>query len=390
MTNDIEQAAKYQRIKIGLKVSGIILQIVWLLFLLFKGANILSGWAAQIGSTIGMMEGYYGQLTLFMLLFLLTSTLIGLPLSFIGGFCVEHAFKLSNQSFIAWAWDQIKEFLLSTLIMLPIIISIYALIRFSSGYWWLWTAIMICSITLFFAKFAPVFLLPLFYKLEPIENEELTSRLTELCAQVKIKLTGLFELKLSEKTKAANAAFTGLGKTKRVLLGDTLLDNFELDEIETVLGHELGHYYYKHILWMILMQMALIFCGFFMVHQVLSLITFYQGQMDVLRKIADLLSYQTLFDYRNLPMFMVVFSSISFLLFPLNNMLSRYFERQADRFAIQLTSKKAAFISALRKLAKQNLANENPHPVIEFLFYSHPSIGRRIRYIETMKEERKE
>jgi STE24 endopeptidase len=207
-----------------------------------------------------------------------------------------------------------------------------------------------------------VVLLPLFYKYKPLDRPELKARLLALAEKCGARVVDVFELQLSAKSKAANAALAGLGRTRRILLGDTLLNRYTEDEIEAVLAHELGHHVHSHLWKNIGAQTGIVFLGFFLAGRFLGWGVSAYGFEDH----ADLAAF---------PLLAVTFV----VLLPAVNSLSRQYEREADRFAAEVTGRPEALASALERLAEQNLADREPNPVAEFLFYSHPSIGRRVR-----------
>jgi STE24 endopeptidase len=225
-----------------------------------------------------------------------------------------------------------------------------------------------------FAQIAPVVLFPIFYKFRPLENEELKQRLVTLGERAGTRVRGVYEWKLSEKSKKANAALTGLGNTRRIILADTLLTNYSADEIESVLAHELGHHVHKHILKSIIVQAVVTFIGFWAVKSMI--------RVAVQR---EWFSAQS--DFANLPLLVLVTSMVSLLLMPALNAWSRYNERQADRYAWHSTGQVAPFISSMNKLAEQNLAERSPSRWVELLFHSHPAVSKRVAAAEAWAEK---
>jgi STE24 endopeptidase len=212
-------------------------------------------------------------------------------------------------------------------------------------------------------------LLPIFYKFEPLDNEDLRRRLVQLGERAGTRVRGVYRWKLSEKSKKANAALTGLGSTRRIILADTLLDNYAPEEIEAVLAHELGHHVHRHILKSILVQAGITLLGFWIAN-------------FVLHYAVDHHMFEELSDFANLPLLAVAATLLSLLLMPALNAFSRYNERQADRYAFESIVSVEPFISSMNKLAKQNLAERTPSKWIELLFHSHPAISRRVAAAE--------
>jgi STE24 endopeptidase len=244
---------------------------------------------------------------------------------------------------------------------------LYFTIRQWPQNWWLlaWALFMVLFILL--AQLAPVVLFPIFYKFEPLEDEELRRRLVVLSERAGTRVRGVYRWKLSEKTKKANAALTGLGVTRRIILADTLLDNYTDDEIEAVLAHELGHHVHRHILKSIFVQAGITLFGFWAANWALH----YAVDHHVF-------DFVQISDFADLPLLALVVTVLSFFLMPALNAYSRFNERQADRYAFESIASVEPFISSMNKLADQNLAERTPSKWIEWLFHSHPSISRRL------------
>jgi STE24 endopeptidase len=230
-----------------------------------------------------------------------------------------------------------------------------------------WGIFMVLFVAL--AQLAPVLLFPIFYKFEPLDNEDLRRRLVVLSEHAGTHVRGIYRWKLSEKSKKANAALTGLGTTRRIILADTLLDNYAPEEIEAVLAHELGHHVHRHILKSIVVQAAITFFGFWAANWALHFAV-------------DQRMFLQLSDFANLPLLVLVSTILSLLLMPALNAYSRFNERQADRYAFESIASIEAFISSMNKLADQNLAERTPSKWVEMLFHSHPAISRRVAAAE--------
>ena len=240
--------------------------------------------------------------------------------------------------------------------------------------WWLPFAIILFVISVILARIVPVFILPLFYKIVPVENEDLKNRIQALAKDAGIKVENVYKFDMSKNTKKANAAFTGIGKSKRILLGDTLLESYSTDEIETVIAHELGHYKRKHIIKNIFIGTASSFLTLFLIAYLYNLSLPWFGFTSIVQIAA-------------IPLLSLWAMLISLILNPLSNMLSRKFEYEADEYAILSTRKRDAFISTLEKLTDQNLGDREPHPLVEWFFYSHPSIKNRVAALKRFSLE---
>ncbi|MEM7349075.1 MAG: M48 family metalloprotease [Chloroflexota bacterium] len=231
--------------------------------------------------------------------------------------------------------------------------------------WWLWMAVVMLFFTVILSNLAPVLIFPLFFKYYPLENEELVTRLTNLAERAGARVKGVYAFDLSSKTVAANAAVMGLGNTRRIVLADTLIDTFSVDEIETVLAHELGHHVHKDLTLGIVVQSVLMVFGFWLA--------------DVVMRFGiAALGYTGLTDPAALPLLMVALTIFGLITMPLSNGWSRWREVKADTYALQMTRRPDAFISAMTRLANQNLADTDPPAWVEFIFHSHPSISRRV------------
>ena len=232
-------------------------------------------------------------------------------------------------------------------------------------YWWAWATAGWLAVTLVLGRLLPVVILPIFYKVTRLEDTSLLERLKKLTEGTSLTIEGVYELHLSEETKKANAALAGLGNSRRVLLGDTLLQQFTPEEIEVVFAHEVGHHVHRHLPKSIVLSVFLTLFGFAMVDRVMWVF-------------ADPLGYVGLEDPAALPLFLFVLAIFGLALSPLKNAVSRFYERQCDRYALDRTQKRDAYRSAFIKLAKINKSDPDPHPLIALLFYDHPPIRERL------------
>jgi len=363
---DSPEARRYNRIRRWLGIADFAVGFVFLVVLLVTG---WSGWLRDQAYRMGG-GGYSLSVFMYLLLLLIISKALGIGLDFYG-FRLERQYKLSTQRFRSWAWDEIKGFLVGLVLGTVVVELLYFTIRQWPQNWWVlaWLLFMILFIVM--AQLAPVVLFPIFYKFEPLENEDLRRRLVMLSQRAGTRVRGVYRWKLSEKSKKANAALTGLGATRRIILADTLLDNYTPEEIEAVLAHELGHHVHRHILKSILVQAAITLAGFWAANWILH----YAIERQ-------LFEFVEISDFANLPLLALVSVVLSFLLMPALNAYSRYNERQADRYALESTACVEPFISAMNKLAEQNLAERTPSKWVEWFFHSHPSISRRLAAAE--------
>ncbi len=362
---DRPEAKRYNRIKRWLGIADFVLGLGMLVVLVATG---WSGTLRDIAYRVAF-QNYILAVFLFVLLLLSIGKLLGIGLDYYG-FRLEHRFQLSNQRFRAWAWDEVKGFLLGLVLAGILTELLYFMIREFPQHWWILAWAIFLALAVLMAQLAPVILLPIFYKFEPLQDEELKSRLVRLGERSGTRVRGVYKWNLSEKSKKANAALTGLGNTRRIILADTLLDNYSPDEIEAVLAHELGHHVHKHILKSIAVQAGITFVGFWAANWALHYAVDRLGM------------FETLADFANLPLLALVSTALSLVALPALNAFSRYNERQADRYAFESIDNIEPFISSMNKLADQNLAERKPSRLVEALFHSHPSISRRVAAAE--------
>ncbi len=361
---DSPEAHRYNQIRRWLGIADFAVGFLFLIVLLVtRGSDWLRDLAYRWG-----FQSYTVSLFVYLLFLLGLSKVLGIGLDYYG-FRVERSFKLSNQRFASWAWDELKGFLVGLVLGGIVVELLYFTIRQWPQHWWLLAWALFMGLFVLLAQLAPVVLFPIFYKFEPLENEDLRRRLVVLSEHAGTRVRGVYRWKLSEKSKKANAALTGLGNTRRIILADTLLDNYTPEEIEAVLAHELGHHVHRHILKSIFVQAAITLFGFWAANW-------------TLHYAVDQHMFEELSDFANLPLLALVSVVLSFVLMPAVNAYSRFNERQADRYAFETTASVEPFISSMNKLAEQNLAERTPSKWVEWFFHSHPSISRRLAAAE--------
>jgi STE24 endopeptidase len=333
---------------------------------------LATGWSGTLRDLAerGASQNYAFAVFLYVLMLMLISQLLGAPLEYYG-FRLEHHYNLSNQRLRSWLWDQLKSFVIGLIMATIVVELVYMLMRQNPQYWWLIAWAVFLGLVVLLAQLAPVVLFPIFYKFEPLENEELKRRLIVLSERAGTRVRGVYKWHLSEKSKKANAALTGLGATRRIILADTLLDNYSDDEIEAVLAHELGHHVHRHILKSVFVQAGITLFGFLLANEVLTYAV-YRRHM-----------FAGVSDFADLPLLILVSTVLSFLLMPALNAYSRFNERQADRYCFQSVASVEPFISSMNKLAEQNLSEKAPARWVEWLLHSHPAIGKRVTAAET-------
>ncbi len=369
--NDSKEIKQYNRIKILLSVISLFIGAAFLLSVLFSGfSTVLEKWIQSITG--------HPYLAFLLFVFILggIEMVITLPLGFYSGYVVEHKFGLSNQSFGRWCWEEMKEMLVALVLFTPLLVIFYFFLRQFPLFWWVFVGFIYFFFSVLLVKLGPVLLFPLFYKFSPIENESLKNRLKSISEKIGLTVSGIFSFNLSKNTKKANAAFAGLGKTRRILLADTLLENFSIEEIEAVVAHELGHYRYGHLWKGIFLSLVFTFGGLFSSNILFRLTMKNFGGVR-----GDELSA--------LPLLILFLMGFALVVTPFQNAVSRHFEREADLFSVELTKNPEHFISALERLEKLNKSDREPHPLVEFFFYSHPPIKKRIDSIRLAKKGNK-
>ena len=358
---DSPESRRYNRIKRWLGLADLALSFGLLVVLLGSG---WTGWLRDVAER-GASQNYSFAVFLYVVMLMLISKALGTPLEYYS-FRLEHRYNLSNQKFRSWLWDEFKSLVIGLLMATIVVELLYMLMRQSPQHWWLVAWAVFLGLMVLLAQIAPVVLFPIFYKFEPLENEELRRRLIVLSERAGTRVRGVYKWHLSEKSKKANAALTGLGATRRIILADTLLDNYSDDEIEAVLAHELGHHVHRHILKSIFVQAGITLLGFWLANEVL--------RFAVERRNL----FETMHDFANLPLLILVSTVLSLLLMPALNAYSRFNERQADRYCFQSVASVEPFISSMNKLAEQNLAEKTPSRWVEWLLHSHPAITKRV------------
>ncbi len=361
---DSPQARRYNRVRRWLGASDFVVSLVFLVLLLVTG---WTEWLRDLALRHSF-QSYALATFIYLFLVLLIGKALGLGLDYYG-FRLERKFQLSTQRVRSWIWDEAKGFLLGLGLAGVLVELVYSMIRQWPQHWWIIAWALFMGLFIVMAQLAPVVLFPIFYKFEPLEDEDLRRRLVVLSEHAGTRVRGVYRWKLSEKSRKANAALTGLGGTRRIILADTLLDNFTPDEIEAVLAHELGHHVRRHILKSIFVQAGIALLGFWMANL-------------VLHYAVDHHMFDELSDFANLPLLALTATVISLLLMPALNAYSRYNERQADRYAFESIATVEPFVSSMNKLAGQNLAERTPAKWIEVLFHSHPAISKRIAAAE--------
>ena len=362
------QAKRYEKEKRLLGLASMTLSLVILLGFYFSG---LSAWLAnlQIGNSI------IWTFLLYVLSFQTILIFFGLPLSFYSGYIHEHKWNFSNLTVKNWLWEQLKGFLVGLILMIILLGLLFWIMAAYPQSWWLIAGLAFACVSVILATIFPVVILPIFNKYTPVKNKELTDTLERILSEGGLRSSGFFKEDMSRQTKKENAFLAGLGKTRRVVLGDNLMENMSVPEIESIIAHEVGHYKNRHI-WKNLV-----------IGTLEGVIAFFILNL-AMRSIFSQFLTSTGWNLTLFPVFVILAGSISVFLFsPFSNALSRYFEKRADRYALENIQDKKAFMTAMAGLADRNLSNAYPEWWVKLLYYSHPPVGERLAMAENYKKE---
>jgi STE24 endopeptidase len=365
-----KKAKQYARINRRLMLLDLSISGLYMLAWLFLGwSESLKEWLVQFTTNDWLL------VLLFVIVIGGILFIINLPLSFYQGYILPHRFELSTQKLSGWITDQVKGIIVGGVLGMIVLEFIYAILRVYSTLWWLWAAAILLVFNVILANIAPTLLMPLFNKFVPLgeEHADLANRLMLLAKRSGTYVKGVFKFDMSRRTKQANAGLTGLGNTRRIIIGDTLLNEFTPDEIETIMAHELGHQVNKDIPIGILFGSLTTLVGLYLASLILSWGVNY-------------FNFDGIADIAAFPLFVLVLSLYGLATMPLENGFSRWRERRADEYALSLTQNGTAYASALTRLANQNLADAEPEAWVEWLLYSHPALGKRIAMAEQQIE----
>jgi STE24 endopeptidase len=364
---EIQKRAKaYARINRRLMLLDLIITGIYMLvWLLFGWSEALKTWL------LGFTTNDWLLIFLYMLVIGGIIYLINIPLSYYQGYTLPHRYDLSTQNLKGWITDQVKEILVVGVFGMIVIEIIYVILRAYPLLWWLWVAVILLVFNVILANLAPTLIMPLFNKFIPLSDEhaELAERLLQLARRSGTYVKGVFKFDMSKRTKQANAGLTGLGNTRRIILGDTLLNEFTTDEIETVMAHELGHQVNKDI------PLGIMFGS------ITTLVGLYLASLGLNWGVRAF-GFSGAADIAAFPLILIVLGVYGLVTMPLENGFSRWRERRADHYSLSLTHNGIAYASALKRLANQNLSDAEPEAWVEWLLYSHPALGKRIKMAE--------
>jgi STE24 endopeptidase len=357
----MDEPQRYESVKRSIAITGFVIDFFILIYLLTSGSSIR---IRQFAEALSSSE--WLRVAIYAVVIIAIFKLFDMTLGFVSDYWLEHRFGLSRQSFTGWMKDELKGLGLSIVITVVAVEVIYTLLRNNPDHWWIYASLAFIAFVVVMTNLAPVLLLPLFYKFSPVENQDLQNRVARLARATNTRVCGIFEWALGQKTRKANAAVVGWGNTRRIIVSDTLLENFSGEEIEVIMAHELCHHVKNHIWQALALKSLLTLAGFYLASRILPSLSASFG----FRGIADV---------ADLPLLALVMMGSSLLVLPGVNYFSRSLETAADLYALDVTGDALAFVSSMEKLADLNLANKSPNKIIEFIFYSHPSVENRIK-----------
>ncbi len=337
----------------------------------FLFGGLLGAYDRWVSSLTG---SFLGNGVLFVLVLMAAQTVLGIPFSLYRNFRIEKKYGFNTMTAKIWLTDLVKGLVIGAIISTVMVLGALWLVSRSPELWWLWVWLFFLIVSIFLMYLSPVLIEPLFFKFEPLKVEGLEERIRSLMEKAGLRVSRVFQVDASKRSKHSNAYFTGIGRVKRIVLFDTLLAQMSQEEILAVLAHEVGHWKKKHVLKRIVMTEAMAFCGLF-----LSFLLLKTSWLPGLVGLADA-SF-----YARVVIIGFLSSLVMFPLTPLWSFLSRRDERESDRFAVELTGDAGAMASALVKLSKENLSNLHPHPLYAAFYYSHPPVVERIRQLRGQK-----
>lgn len=358
---EYKQSQFYSMKKGGMALLSLTLNLVIILTLIYGG---ILGKLDTFTESFGLSVFWHGFLYLSLLTLLME--LLGFPLSFYNQFVLEEEFGFNKLTLKLFISDNLKQGLLSLLISLPLLALLYWFLDKTGDRWWIfaWGGFIVVQLFLFFIY--PVVIAPLFNKFTPLEEGELKERLNELANKTGFANKGIFVMDGSKRSSHSNAYFTGMGRFRRIVLFDTLIEQLEIKELEAVLAHEIGHFKKKHVLKRMIGSLLIVGAGFFLLDLLMNWEPLYLA-----------FHFQKASLHALLVILMFCSSPFTFLITPLSSSRSRKQEFEADRYSRDVMESPFPIITALQKLSQKNLSNLTPHPLYSNFYYSHPTLSER-------------
>lgn len=339
--------------------------------LLFTGLSArMRTWAQRIG------RKWFFVIAVYYAFYVLLTYVLAFPLDYYAGFVRQHAFGLSNQSFGKWFGDSLKELVIGIVFGGLLLWAPYLLLAKSPRRWWLYTSLLALPLMFFVMLVFPIWVAPMFNDFGPMQDKQLEAEILALADRVGIEGSRVFEVNKSVDTKAMNAYVAGLWNTKRIVLWDTLIAKLDQDEILSVMAHEMGHYVLGHVVLGLLVGFLSVLASLYLVYRL-------SGRL--IERYKDRFGFDRLSDVASLPLVFLLMQIVSLAVVPPAYAFSRYMEREADRFSLELTHNNHAAASAFAKLQTENLAN--PRPGFFYMLWrgSHPSLAERIEFANTYR-----
>ncbi len=367
MDKPTSRAKSYSSSKHILSLYSITLSVVF-----FSGLIISGGSESAARLSFSVSQNPYLLAIVFIMIVGCLFELILFPLNYTSSFWIEHRFGLSRQSFFSWAMDYIKGLLLSGTLFLVMFLVFYFFLRNSPSLWWLYASIAYFFVSVVLAKVFPILVIPMFYKLTKMSDSALTERLKALAQKAGVKILDIYNIGLGAKTSKANAAVCGVGKSKRILLSDTMLDGYSQAEIELTMAHELSHHKHQHFWKLSFLNFALTALALYLIDLGLSILLSH----GVISAKDSVMAF---------PFIAAIFIMYNFIMLPLGNFVSRRYEAQADKDAISLTGNPHVLSRLMEKLSEQNMSDPSPGWLTKIFFYDHPPASERIALAENIK-----
>jgi len=326
-----------------------------------------------VGKLAGLQLHLIWQALIFFGVLAAIGGVVEIPFDIYHTFVLEKKYGFSTITWRLWLTDLIKSVTISTVLMGFMLAAFMAFINYLSKSWWFWAWVFFTMFEILLMWLYPVVIAPLFNKYEPIKDELLKEKIIALMAQVGLKAKGIYQVDEGKRSKHTNAYFTGIGKTKRIVLFDTLLASHSPEEILAVLAHEIGHWKKKHILKQLIFMIVASLVVLYFVYLIVNWPPLYSA-----------FGLQQTPVYAGLLLVSLYFSCIGFFFSPIGAVITRRYEREADKMAKELIGTSEPMINALKRLAKDNLSNLHPHPLYVWFYYSHPPLIERIEYLKAM------
>lgn len=361
---DAKRAKRYSWIQLGLMAAGMAAGVAESAWFAFSGRSrrLRDGVGSRVQSPVAADAAFLVSTAV-------ASWAINLPRRYVSGHVVERSYGLTKQTPTGWLRDDLKGLALGTGFQVPLTLGAYAVIRRRPDDWWVILASATVPLAVIASQLAPVLILPLFNTFERAEDEELVGRIRGLAERAGVPIADVYRMDMSRQSEKANAFFTGIGATKRIVLGDTLVDRFTPEEVDGVIAHELGHQVHGDIWRMTALMGAVGYGAAYVVSKALPALIDRTGKRTGVSRVGDI---------AGLPLVGLISAGMGLVLSPALAFYSRQMERRTDRFALELTGNGEAYAGAMARLALQNLADPDPSRLVVGMLYSHPPVAERI------------